>query len=97
MKSETLQKHTQLVRTLEAALQIRVPNKEDLAFRGSLVNCFVANLPEMEATFAVRVYEAAAAVEFPSPEVTLLRHALECRLGEHFKLRAYRASAPLKT
>lgn len=95
-KNEELQEQTHLIRTVEAALQVDVPDTEEMQFRSSLLNYAQSVLATLKPAFLVRLYEAACAVKFPSEHVTGFRHALQRQLGTHLNLRAFRATPAKK-
>ena len=99
MENETLQKQLHLIRTVEAALKVVVPDAEELQFRGSLLNCATAKLADFKPGMTVRLYEAACDVKFPTEDVTRFRHNLQRAIGRNLDLRSYRiqpAPAPAK-
>ena len=90
-KNETLQAQTQLVRNIEAALKVDVPDAMDLKFRGSLLRKATAEISELSSGFITRLHEAACDVKFPSEEVTEFRHALQRAIAKSLGLEAYKA------
>lgn len=90
MENEILQEQTHLIRSVEAALKVSVPDPEELRFRASLLGCASASLQTLKPGFIVRLYEAACDVKFPSEEVTQFRHSLQRVLGSHLNLRQFR-------
>ena len=94
-KNDELQSQTHLIRTIEAALKVSVPDAEEIRFRGSLLRCAAAKLGELKPGFVIRLYEAACEVKFPSDEVTSFRKALQKAIGRNLELKTYRASQPV--
>lgn len=92
-ENENLQEQTRLVRFIEAALKVAVPDPEELLFRRSLLNCAAAKMAELKPVFIVRLYEAACDVKFPSDEVTAFRKALQRVIGRSLSLSQYRQPA----
>lgn len=92
-KNEALQAQTHLVRTIEAALKVAVPDPVDLKFRGSLLRKAAAEINDLAPAFIVRLHDAACDVKFPSDEVTVFRHALQAQIGKNLGLSAYKATA----
>jgi len=92
-ESEELQSQTRLVRIIEAALKVSVPDPEELQFRRSLLNCAAARLQDLKPPFVVRLYEAACDVKFPSDEVTDFRKQLQRTIGRSLSLKQYRQPA----
>jgi hypothetical protein len=88
-ESENLQEQTRLVRIIEAALKVAVPDPEELRFRRSLLACATAQLADLKPPFVVRLYEAACDVKFPSDEVTSFRKSLQRTIGRSLSLKQY--------
>jgi len=91
---DELQAQTHLIRTVEAALKVSVPDAEELRFRGSLLRCTAGQLAELKPCFVIRLYEAACDVKFPSDDVTALRKSLQKTIAKSLGLQAYRQAAP---
>ena len=96
-KNEELQEHAHLIRTVEAALKIAVPDDVELRFRGSLLRLTTSSLAKFKQSLVVRLFEAACDVKFPSADVTEFRHALEVQLGERLQLRSFRSPATTRS
>jgi hypothetical protein len=92
-KNEELQGQSQLTRTVIAALEIKVPAPKDIRFRGSLLRKATAELSGTPPQFLIRLFEAAAATDYPDSDVVAFRQALETQLGKHFNLSEFKASA----
>jgi len=92
-KSEELQAQTHLVRTIEAALKVSIPDTEEIRFRSSLLRCAEAQLATLKPAFITRLYESACDVKFPSDEVTAFRKALQAAIGRSLGLKQYRRRA----
>ena len=90
---DELQAQTRLIRAVEAALKVSVPDSEELRFRGSLLRCAAAQLDSLNPGFVIRLYEAACDVKFPSDDVTGLRKALQTSIGKTLGLKQYRGQA----
>ena len=87
---DQLTAQTHLIRAVEAALQVAIPDSEELRFRRSLMRCAAAQLDALKPAFIIRLYEAACAVKFPSDDVSDLRKSLQTSLGKSFGLKAFR-------
>lgn len=90
-KNDELQAQTHLIRTIEAALKVSVPDSAEIRFRGSLLRCAEASLADLKPAFIIRLYEAACEVKFPSDEVTSFRMALQKAIALTLNLKAYKA------
>ena len=90
INKDELQAQTHLIRTVEAALKVSVPDSEELRFRGSLLRCAAAQLDSLKPGFVIRLYEAACDVKFPSDDVTALRKALQTSIAKSLDLKQYR-------
>lgn len=95
-ENEALQGQTRLVRFIEAALKVAVPDPEEIQFRSSLLNCATSQLDSLKPPFIVRLYEAACDVKFPSDEVTEFRKALQRCIGRSLGLAQYRRKGGVK-
>ncbi len=95
-KNEELQGQSQLTRTVIAALEIKVPAPKDIRFRGSLLRKAAAELPATQLQFLIRLFEAAAATDYPDADVVEFRQTLETHLGRHFGLSEFKAAAIAK-
>ncbi len=91
---DELQAQTHLIRAVEAALKVAVPDAEELRFRGSLLRCAAAQLGNFKPCFIIRLYEAACDVKFPSDEVGNLRKALQKTIAKSLDLKSHRQTAP---
>ena len=91
-KSDELQAQTHLIRTIEAALKVSVPDKEELRFRGSLLRCAESQVNNLKPAFVVRLYEAACDVKFPSDEVTAFRMILQKAIALSLGLKQFKAA-----
>ncbi len=91
---DQLTAQTHLIRAVEAALQVAIPDNEELRFRRSLMRCASAQLDTLKPAFIIRLYEAACGVKFPSDDVSDLRKSLQTSLGKSFGLKAFRQAAP---
>ena len=95
---DELTAQTHLIRTVEAALKVAIPDAEELRFRGSLLRAAAAQLETLKPAFVIRLYEAATDVKFPSDEVAALRKALQTTLGKTLGLKAFKAApSPAKS
>lgn len=94
--TEEIKELSQLVRTVEANLKIRVPSTEDMQFRASLLAKVRAELPTMPHNFIVRLYESACDVEHPDDSISALRTALQRSLGTTYALRQFRPANQTK-
>lgn len=92
-KNEELKGQTHLTRAVIAALEIKVPAPKDIRFRGSILRKSTAELATTPPNFLIRLFEAAAAADFPDADVVAFRHALETALGKHFNLTEFKATA----
>ena len=91
-KDPTLQAQSQLVRAVEADLKVAVPDVTDLKFRGTLLRAAAAQIPTIPHGLAVRLFEAACDVKFPSDAVTEFRHALQHQIAKNLNLAAFKAA-----
>jgi len=93
-EKDQVQAQSQLVRAVEAALKVAIPDPEEIRFRGSLLRCVADRLPTTKQAFVIRLYEAACDVKFPSDDVTEFRKVLQKAIGRSLDLKAYRATRP---
>lgn len=95
-KNEALQGQSLLVRTVAAALDIRLPSDVEKKFLGSLLRRAAIDIPTMPPGLLIRFFESATAVEFPEREVIDFRVVCERALAEHLGLAAHKAPAAAK-
>jgi hypothetical protein len=88
---------TQLVRTVEATLKVRMPDDREKRFRASLLNKATADIAQFNHAHLVRLYEAACGVEFPEAEVTTFRHTCQDAIGRTLKLSDHRQPKPAQS
>jgi len=93
-KNEEVTKQSQLIRTVEAALKVAIPDADEIAFRSSLLACATAKIPDLGPGFIVRLYEAACDVKFPTDHVGDFRKSLQRAIGKNLDLRSYRKANP---
>ncbi len=55
-----------------------------------------AELPATQPQFLIRLFEAAAATDYPDADVVEFRQTLETHLGRHFGLSEFKAAAIAK-
>jgi hypothetical protein len=89
---DQLTAQTHLIRTVEAALKVAIPDTEELRFRGSLLRCAAAQLDTLKPAFVIRLYEAATDVKFPTDDVCSLRKALQKTIAKSLGLQAYKTA-----
>lgn len=93
-RSEELTAQSQLVRTVEANLDIAVVESEaELRFRDSLLSCAATQLPKLPPGLLTRLYEAACKVRYSTPPVVLFRESLQREIGVRMSLKSYRRKA----
>lgn len=88
--SPQLQAQTRTVRIVEAALSVKVPSDRDKRFLSSLLNKTSSEMAIFPEGLVVRLYEAAAAVEFASDDVRHFRESCQDLLGRMLNLSAHR-------
>jgi len=93
-KNEELKGQSHLVRVVIATLEIRVPSDKEIQFRGTLLRKSLSELPGLPPQFLVRLFEAAAAADFPDADIVEFRHALELCLARYFDLAAFKSPRP---
>lgn len=93
IKDPALQEQSRLIRTVEANLKVSFLDATELRFRGSLLRCVEAALPNLNGTHITRLYEAACDVKFPSDEVTEFRKKLQTVIGKNLDLVKFKAPA----
>jgi hypothetical protein len=86
-KNEQLQASAQLVRTVEAALKIAVPDDTEIGFRDALIRTTADKLKDLNPNLVTRLYEAACDVKFPSASVTWFRKRLQQAIAKNLDLR----------
>jgi len=96
-KSEELQETSQLVRKVQAAMKVAIPDDDEIRFRSSLLNYTTTRLGELSENQITRLYESACEVKFPSPEVAAFRKSLQHIIGLSLNLKNYRAPKPTTT
>lgn len=90
-RSEELTAQSQLVRTVEANLDIAVVESDhEIRFRESLLRCAATQLSKLPAGLLTRLYEAACKVRFSTPAVVTFREALQVEIGLRLSLKSYR-------
>ncbi len=90
-RSEELTAQSQLVRTVEANLDIAVIESDhEIRFRDSLLRCASAQIAKMPPGLLTRLYEAACKVRFSTPAVVLFRESLQVEIGTRLSLKSYR-------
>ena len=87
-KDPILQRHTQIVRTIEANLKIRVDNAREAAFRTALLAEATTALPAMNQTLITRLYEASCGVEFPAQDIAEFRIHLQRQIAKNLGIKA---------
>jgi hypothetical protein len=93
-KNEELKGQTHLVRVVAATLEIKLPAKKEIQFRGSLLRKAKSELSALAPQFLVRLFEAAAGTEFPDADVVEFRQDLELHLARYFDLAQFKAPLP---
>ena len=88
---DQLQAQTHLVRTIESALKVAIPDADEIRFRATLLRCAADKAATLKPAFVIRLYEAACDVKFPSDEVTEFRKKLQIQLARELDLKAYKA------
>jgi len=90
-RSEELTAQSQLVRTVEANLDIAVIESDhEIRFRESLLCCAAAQVGKLPPGLLTRLYEAACKVRFSTPAVVTFRETLQREIGVRFSLKSFR-------
>lgn len=91
-----LQRHTRLVRNVEANLKLVLPDTaiEDLRFRTALLFSAGAEAKHMNDTLVTRLYEAVCAIEFAKEDVREFRTRIQRVLGKRLQLKSRPATTP---
>ena len=87
-KDPVLQRHTQIVRTIESNLKIKTDTPRERTFRTALLEEAGKQLPAMNQSLVTRLYEAACAIEFPGEEIVKFRLTLQRQIARNLNLTA---------
>lgn len=90
-EKQQLKDQSNLVRIVAASLDIRIPSKKEIAFRGVLLRKSISELPKIQTAFLVRLYEAACKVEYSDADLDDFRVACQAPLAAHLSLAEFKA------
>lgn len=92
-KNEELKGQSLLVRSVAAALSVKVPSPREVNIRGALLRRAAADLPTMPSGLLIRFYESACDCDFPDADVVAFRLACARILAKILNLAEYKEAA----
>jgi len=92
-KNDEIKGQSLLVRSVAAALSVKVPSPREVTIRGALLRRAAADLATMPSGLLIRFYEAACDCDFPDADVVAFRLACSRMLAKVLNLAEYKTTA----